>query len=165
MSFLAFSLYNYKQIENTINSSVCKFAFSSKQITLLSHWWKVRRGASALTVTVSFCMCPSSLGWRLRVFSMHSSCLELTLLARLCWLINNCGCFVVGMYLSYVCVACWSGNTSFRLLYVFVGKLAPTTSVNFFFFFFFNLYYCGLSGYCEATPGPVSRCSSEASDK
>lgn len=95
---------------------------------------------------------------------MHSSCLELTLLARLCWLINNCGCFVVGMYLSYVCVACWSGNTSFRLLYVFVGKLAPTTSVKF-FFFFLNLYYCGLSGYCEATPGPVSRCSSEASDK
>lgn len=40
-------------------------------------------------------------------------------------------------YGSYVCVACWSGNTYFfRLLYVYVGKLALSTSVNIFFLFF-----------------------------
>lgn len=91
------------------------------------------------------------------------SSLELTLLARLCWLINDCGCFVIVMGLMFVLPA---GQATvffffFRLLYIFVGKLASSTSMN----FFFNLYCCGLSGYCKATPGPVSRYSLEESDK
>ena len=95
-------------------------------------------------------------------FLVRYTCLELTLLAGLFWLINDCGCFVVVMGLMCVLPA-GQATVFFRLLYVFVGKLAPSTSV--IFFFFFNLYYCGLSSYCEATPGPVSRCSLEESDK
>lgn len=66
------------------------------------------------------------------------SSLELTLLARLCWLINDCGCFVIVMSLVFVLPA---GQATvfffvfffFRLLYNFVGKLASSTSMIFFF--------------------------------
>lgn len=59
--------------------------------------------------------------------------MELTLLARLCWLINGCGCFVIVMGLMFVLPA---GQATvlffFRLLYSFLGKLASSTSMNFF---------------------------------
>ena len=49
----------------------------------------------------------------------------------------------------------------FILLYNFLGKLASSTSMNFFKIFTIVAFL----SYCKATPGPVSRCSLEESDK
>lgn len=53
-----------------------------------------------------------------------SSCssLELTLLARLCWLINGCGCFVIVTVLMFVLPAGQATVLFFRLLYIFLRE-------------------------------------------